>query len=183
MPAAARLASRSAPLKTALLALLVANTAYYLVAATWSRGLDALAWLALLVLFELETGGSLPVRNRPAFSFLRLLRLAAAVAVCAATVAYWYEDATLDAINAVLWIAVVVLLEAEVRLQGAVARHRTAFGVVAAIVYSSLALLIPLWATRGEWFDSYDALLWLVAFATIEMNILKIEYRGARTEG
>jgi hypothetical protein len=30
------------------------------------------------------------------------------------------------------------------------------------------------WAGRGEWFDAYDAMLWLVAFATIEINVLRI---------
>jgi hypothetical protein len=29
------------------------------------------------------------------------------------------------------------------------------------------------WAWRKEWFDAYDAALWLLAFATIEMNVLR----------
>jgi hypothetical protein len=29
-----------------------------------------------------------------------------------------------------------------------------------------------IWATRGEWFDAYDAALWLAAFVFIEMELL-----------
>jgi hypothetical protein len=36
-----------------------------------------------------------------------------------------------------------------------------------------------LWAWRGEWFDAYDALLWLVAFAAIEMDVAAAARPGA----
>ena len=42
------------------------------------------------------------------------------------------------------------------------------------MLYAGLAALVPVWAWRGEWFDAYDATLWLVAFATIEINVLRI---------
>ena len=29
-------------------------------------------------------------------------------------------------------------------------------------------------ALRGEWFDAYDAVLWLIAFVLIEMDALKL---------
>ncbi len=36
-----------------------------------------------------------------------------------------------------------------------------------------LAALVLVWAWRREWFDAYDAALWLAAFAMIEMDVLR----------
>lgn len=41
-------------------------------------------------------------------------------------------------------------------------------------LYAGLAALVPVWAWRGEWFEAYDALLWIVAFAGIGINVLQI---------
>jgi hypothetical protein len=177
MSGAAKLSLPYRQFKTAMFALLAGNTAYYLVAGTWSKGLDALAWLALLVLFELETGRGNRLRGDAAAFAIRVMRLAAAAAVCAAAIGYFYESDILDAVNAALWIAVVVLLESELRFAEAFARHRIRFAAVATLLYAGLAVLIPLWAWRGEWFDAYDALLWLLAFAMIEMDVLQIAPR------
>ena len=51
---------------------------------------------------------------------------------------------------------------------------RTGFTATAATLYTGLAVLVPIWGWRGEWFDAYDALLWLIAFATIEMDVLAV---------
>lgn len=153
--------------------LLVCNTAYYLFGGTWTKALDALAWLTLLALFALETGidGRFRARARAA---IRGLRLAAAAAVGAAAIGYAYQNEWLDVINTALWIAVVVLLESEVRNPGVVTRHRIWFTAPAAILYGGLGVLVLVWAWRGEWFDAYDALLWLTAFAIIEMDVLQL---------
>lgn len=161
-------------MRVAVFALLVGNTAYYLYAGTLSKGLDAAAWLVLLALFALETGFAAHVRTPRAAIAMRAGRLVAAVGVCVAGVGYVLERDTLDALNTVLWIAVVVLLEFEVRRPREIARFRAAFTVTAAALYSGLAILVLIWAWRAEWFDAYDALLWLVAFATIEMDVLTV---------
>ena len=116
---------------------------------------------------------------RRAKAAIRGLRLVAAAAVGAAAVGYAYQREWLDAVNTALWIAVVVLLESEVRSPGAVARHRIWFAGTAAALYSALAALVLVWAWRGEWFDAYDAALWLTAFAMIEMDVLRISPRAA----
>jgi hypothetical protein len=91
------------------------------------------------------------------------------------------ERDSLDAINTALWIAVVVLLEIEVRRPREVTRFRSLFKFTAVGLYASLALLVLIWAWRGEWVDAYDALLWLIAFATIEMDVLALEQPPADT--
>lgn len=101
--------------KLAVFALLACNAAVFSVAGTPSEGIDAIAWL---------------------------------------------------------WILVVLLLEAKVRFTRAVRERRTEFKVAAGMLYGALALFVPVWAWRGEWFDAWDAAPWLVAFVAIEINVL-----------
>jgi hypothetical protein len=159
--------------RVAIFALLVCNTAYYVFAGTLSKGLDAAAWLVLLALFALETGLPGSIRTRGAAIAVRSARLVAASAVCAAGVVYVIEDDWLDAVNTGLWIAIVAMLEFEVRRPLAVARYRVWFGGTASVLYTGLAMLVFTWMWRDEWFDAYDALLWLMAFALIEMDLLR----------
>ena len=165
--------------RIAVFALLACNTAYYLYAGTLSKGLDAAAWLVLLALFALETGFARHLRAPRAAVTVSAVRLVAAAGVCAAGIGYVIERNGLDAINTILWIAVVVLLELEVRRPQRIARHRRWFTTAAVTLYAGLALLVLAWAWRGEWLDAYDALLWLIAFATIEMDVLKMKRREA----
>ena len=92
--------------------------------------------------------------------------------MCAAGIGFIIDRDNLDAVNTALWIAVVVLLELEVRHARLIARFRAAFTATAVGLYAGLAVLVVVWASRGEWFDAYDAFLWLLAFATIEMDVL-----------
>ena len=153
-------------LKATLFALLASNTAYFAAGESPSKAIDALAWLVLLVLFLAET-----TYGRRAF--VRWARLAAAAGVIAATAGYLFEDNVLDAVNSMLWIAVVAMLEIQVRYEHAVGRVKIVFSALAATLYGALALLVLLWALRGMWFDAYDALLWLTAFAAIELDVLR----------
>lgn len=176
--AATGLASPLYPaLKAAVFALLACNTAFYAFTGTLSEALDATAWLAMLALFELETGFNGRFRASGAGIAIRGARLAAAAAVGAAAIGYVNQHEWLDAVNTGLWIAVVVLLEFEVRHPRAVARRRTWFVATTAALYAGLAALVLVWAGRGEWFDAYDALLWLAAFAMIEMDVMRISHR------
>jgi hypothetical protein len=34
--------------------------------------------------------------------------------------------------------------------------------------------MVLAWLWRGAWLDAYDALLWLIAFMVIEINILRL---------
>jgi hypothetical protein len=164
-------------LKAGLYVLLVWNTAVYAWSGTASEALDSSAWLVLLVSFELETRLRARHDARRLTVFARACRLLAAAALVAATAGYVREGEWLDAVNMGLWVAVVALLELEVRRPAAAARWRPVLLAVAAMLYSGLAALVLAWAWRGEWFDAYDALLWLAAFATIEMNLLKPDSR------
>ena len=176
-------------LKAAVFALLVLNTGTYLASGSFSEGLDSIAWLALLALFQLEILGRtqfLPgkrVEKLCASQFfitaVHAIRLIALAAVGAAAAGYFYEREWLDAANAGLWIMVVVLLEFGVRRPNTVAAHRVRFTVAAAALYAGLIAIALVWLARGELFDAYDAALWLIAFAIIEMNVLEAARRAA----
>lgn len=168
--------------KVAVFALLACNAALFLLTGTSSEALDTLAWLVLLALFALETGHGNRLRGSYAAAVVRGVRLVAAAGVIAAALGYVFEREWFDAVNSLLWIAVVVVLEFEVRYPHAVERHRAWFAGVATTLYAGLGALALVWAWRGEWFDAYDALLWLIAFVTIEIDVLKIsrvEHPGA----
>jgi len=156
-------------LKAFVIALLACNTAVYGVSGTLNEALDSAAWLALLASFEIQTGFSGRFSEGRAAAVLRGIRLAAAAAILAAAIGYVRGNDWLDAINLGLWVAVVILLEFNVRAEHA----RPWFMAITFMLYAGLAVLVVAWAWRGEWFDAYDALLWLIAFFTIEINVLK----------
>jgi len=162
------------PLQSALYALLAINTLWFLVVAPWTKGLDSLAWFTLLLLFALETANRPWLEKMHALGLIHLLRLGAAMAIAVSTYGYVRQHEWLDALNMGLWILVVMLLECELRFAAWVAGHRRLFTRSAFALYAMIAALIPLWALRGEWFDAYDAVLWLIAFVLIEMDALKL---------
>ena len=166
-------ARREVVFKAVLFLLLAVNTAYFAIYGTASKGIDAAAWLTLFVLFEAETSFGDRLSTARSKLVLRALRLAAAAGVIAATIGYVFEDNALDAVNSALWIAVIVLLEAELRFPRTAARYRRAFVGSAVVLYGGLGVLVVLWALRAMWIDAYDAALWLIAFVTIELDVLK----------
>ena len=150
-------------LQCGLYALLAVNTAWFLAIAPWTKGLDSLAWFTLLMLFALETANRRWLEKLHARGLVHLLRAGVVVAIVVS--AYGY---------------VVILLECELRFAQWVANHRRLFAGSACVLYGAIAALVPLWALRGEWFDAYDAVLWLIAFVLIEMDALKL---GAGNRG
>lgn len=159
--------------KLTLFLLLAVDAVLFALDGTAAEGLDSVAWFVLLLLFELETAHAGWIPTRRAAAVVHAVRFAAGVAVVLAWLGYIREQAWLDTANAGLWLAVVVLLEFKVRFGRGPAAQLAALDVLPALLYLSLGGLVLVWAWRGEWFDAYDAALWLLAFATIEMNLLR----------
>ena len=159
--------------------LLAANVALYARHGTRTEMLDTGAWLLLLMLFEWETGGwPLPRAARPVLHFLRF---GAAAVVVWACVGYGLAREWLDFANACAWLGVVAVLELEVRVpQDALWLHRVR-RVVAFVLDAGLLAFAGAWAAIGlragdaaaAWLDAWDALLWLVAFGVIELNVFR----------
>lgn len=160
-------------IKSALFTLLAVNAVIYAATGRASEGLDALAWFTLLVLFEIETRWPRWTRIARNAAALDLLRLIAAAAIALAALAFVREGEWLDAANAWLWIGVVAVLELEVRGPAFVARHRRLATLLSVALYGALAAVALAWMVQGERFDAYDAVLWIAAFALIELDLLK----------
>lgn len=84
--------------------------------------------------------------------------------------------AWVDVVNAGVWLLVVLLLEADVRLQ----EHNKYEGLVLflstvakIVLYSILGIAAVIWFVKGDFVDWWDAFLWLVAFIFIEMNVFE----------
>lgn len=84
--------------------------------------------------------------------------------------------AWVDVINSGVWLGVVFLLEVDVRLQ----EHHRYYGLAVRVsnlikylLYSILLVAAVYWGVKGDFVDFWDAFLWLVAFAFIEMNVFE----------
>lgn len=168
-----------AVIKPAIFTLLAINAGFYATTGRFSEGLDAFAWFALLALFEIETRCPRWTQIPRNAVTLDLLRLIAAAGVAIAAFSFIREQEWLDAGNSWLWIGVVAVLELQVRAPQLVTRHRRAFTAVSLTLYGALAVVALVWLIRGEWLDGYDALLWIAAFALIEMDLLQLSARGS----
>jgi len=169
--------SRWAIVKWIIYALLAGDVVLYSLYGRLTELIDTAAWLVLLMLFEWETGGW-PLRARwvPVLHGVRLL---ASAAVVVAVVGYALERVWLDFFNEMTWLGVVALLELEVRLPPDAVRLHRMRRTIAAVLYVALVGFLLNWAVMGfgdenphaAWLDTWDALLWLVAFVVIEMNV------------
>lgn len=165
-----------AAFKWCVYALLALNVALYGLHGTPTEQLDTGAWVLLLLLFEWETGPwPMGSRVRRLVHGLRLLASAAVVASCAA---YAMQREWLDLANATTWLAVVVALELEVRVPPARRRFHRARRALTLGLYLALASFLVAWLAiglaeggAGAWLDAWDAGLWLLAFAAIELNV------------
>ena len=157
----------------AIFTLLAINAAIYAATGRVSETIDAIAWFILLTLFLAESRSpqwtSVP-RNAVA---LKLLRLIAAAAILWAAIAFLREREWLDALNAWLWIGVVAVLELEVRAPARIKQQRRLIITLSALLYAALGGIALVWLLQGEWFDGYDAVLWIIAFALLEQDLLR----------
>lgn len=90
--------------------------------------------------------------------------------------------AWVDAINSITWIIVVLVLEVDVWLQlreGFYDTYRLFSKILKGVLYSILFAAATYWGILGDFLDFWDAFMWLVAFAFIELNIFQWQ-QGSR---
>lgn len=157
----------------AIFTLLAVNAAIYAATGRVSETIDALAWFILLALFLAE--GRCPQWTRVPRNavVLKLLHLMTAAAILWAAIAFLREREWLDALNAWLWIGVVAVLELEVRAPARIKQQRRLIITLSALLYAALGGIALVWLLQGEWFDGYDAVLWIIAFALLEQDLLR----------
>lgn len=166
--------------KWSVYALLATDVVLYGLYGRLTEFIDTAAWVVLLLLFEWETGGwPLPARGVRALHGVRWL---ASAAVVVAVAGYALEAVWLDFCNEATWLGVVALLELEVRLPPEAVRLHRLRRLLASLLYLALVGFLLAWAAMGfgdedpqaAWLDTWDALLWLVAFVVIELNVFGV---------
>ncbi|MCJ9430280.1 hypothetical protein [Kordiimonas marina] len=92
------------------------------------------------------------------------------------TLTRMHRLAVTDTVNSAAWLLVVVVLQVDVMLQleGELTRKLYRINVFIKILsYTTLAVACFYWIMLGALIDFWDALLWLIAFIFIEMNLFK----------
>lgn len=165
--------------KLMILALLTLNALIYVLVDTLTSSLDAITWLILLVLYELEANDvSLPLSE----SSLQKIRNGLISMIVFVFFSYLLEGEWLDVLNTLLWFALVVMLEMEVRRPEWVTQHSRCMWLSTVAIFLGLIGVAGFWCWQGAWLDAYDAFLWIAAFGFIEVDLFQLLQRTqART--
>jgi hypothetical protein len=154
--------------KLVILALLALNAVIYALVDTLISAADAIVWLVLLVIYELEsTGIELPIPE----AGMRIIRDILIAIIVLVFFGYLLGGELLDAVNALLWFGLIAMLEIEVRWPELARQYARTFWVTTLVIFLGLIAMAGLWLWQQAWLDAYDAILWIVAFGFIEVDI------------
>jgi hypothetical protein len=160
--------------KLAILLLLTLDVVIYALVDTLNSAVDALAWLVLLVLYELEAKGIAVFAENT----LHAIRNGLIVLIALVFVNYVQDKEWLDVVNSALWFVLIALLELEIRWPDKVFKYRQAYRMATVTVFGGLIIMVIAWAWQSAWLGVYDATLWIVAFAFIEVDIFHLLQRN-----
>lgn len=161
-------------IKYGLYALLTLNVLMFLAYATVHEALDSLGWLMLLAALEWQSASSGRLPRPRMRGLLQVLQVVGAALVLYAWGLFFWHRQWLDAANATAWLLLVASLEADLRLPSAHAWHRARLHVgVKACLYSALLAFAVLWGIAEDALNFYDAMLWIVCYGAVEMNLLR----------
>ena len=159
--------------KLAILVLLTLNAVIYAIIGTLTSAVDALAWMMLLVLYELEANNAALVPENTSRGIRNIL-----IAVIGLVfVSYIHDREWLDVVNSALWFALIALLELEARWPDKAAEYRQSYWLATMTVFAGLIAMVIAWIFQSEWLSVYDSTLWIVAFASIEVDIFQLLQR------
>lgn len=168
--------------KWSVFGLLGINMALFFINQTAVEGIESLAWLVLLILFEWETSQL----DKPYISALERYsihtgRILAYILILYSTYAYTTpeyisENGSTDMYNAITWLLIVFLLEYDVYFPGVYKKWEWHLrNTLKIALYGALFAIAVWWWIDGEFFDFYDAVLWIVCFFFIELNVFIFE--------
>lgn len=159
--------------KLTIVVLITLNAVIYAMVDTLISAVDALAWLMLLVLYELEANGvALMAEN-----WLQAMRSFLIVVIALVFVSYVLDSEWLDVVNSALWFALIALLELEVRWPDKVFKYQQGYWRATVTVFAGLVAMVMVWIWQSAWLDVYDATLWIIAFGSIEVDIIQVLQR------
>lgn len=154
--------------KLLILSLLTLNAVIYAVVDTLTTAVDAGTWLILLVIYELEANSNNLPFSESVMEYIRNGLIAVIVLVF---FSYWHDSEWVDVSNSLLWFALIAVMELEVRRPAVVMNHANLFWMLTILIFTGLIAMAGIWLWQRAWLDAYDAVLWIVAFAWIEVDI------------
>lgn len=173
-----------AAFKAVVYTLLILNVGAFLAVDRSShRAIDQIGWLIILGIFEYETR---LVRAGGSLAGLRPLPLAIeAAGYACALYALGHYIAIADGLeiaNEVTWLAISVMIWVDILwpVEAGTLAMRTRSWIKLPL-YALTLVWATLWGLAGSILDFYDALLWILCFFVIEINILRIEGYGRPT--
>ena len=160
--------------KLAIVVLIAVNVVIYAAVDNLIGAVDSLAWLMLLVLYELDANcaGLMGDKN------LHRIRTFLIVVIALVFLAYVHDREWLEVINFIFWFALITLLELEAHLPDKVFKYRISYWWATVIVFTGLIAMVMVWACQSAWLDVYDAILWVIAFGSIEVDMNRILKRN-----
>ncbi len=165
--------------KPLLYSLLFANIFLFIREASPTKAIDEVGWLLLLAVFEWETRSA--NAGRAVSRWAVAVELAGYTLAVYALVQYARTGEWLDLGNSIVWLAVSALIVLDVLrpvAAGSAASRRRLWMKVP--LYAATLLFALAWGVTGIWLDFWDALLWILCFFVIEINIFRIEAGAAR---
>lgn len=157
-------------LRLTIALLLTLNAFLYAALDSVISAVDAFAWLALLLSFELETAGLPPQLSD---TRLHLIRNGLLVIIVLVTFAYLLTGDLLNICSELLWLALIGLLEMEVRTPGLIEQHQRVYWLASVVVFVGLITMVGISAWMGAVLDAYNNLLWIIAFALVEVDLFR----------
>ncbi len=160
--------------KLIVVGLIAINVVIYAVVNNFIGALDSLTWLILLVLYELDANfyGLMAEKKQ------HRIRTFLIMVIALVFFAYVHGHEWLEVINFLFWLALIALLELEVRLPDKVANYRLSYWWATVIVFIGLIGVVIAWAWQSAWLDVYDAIVWIIAFGLIEVDINRVLKRN-----
>lgn len=143
------------------------------------KAIDQIGWVIILAVFEWETGR---LRRGQALTRISAPALLAELAGygCAAY-ALQHHVVTGNAVevaNSIAWLAISALIWVDLfRPAGARGPTRTLLRLSLFAVTLACAMW---WAGTGSWLDFWDAVIWIICFFVIELNIFGLKLPGLR---
>ncbi len=161
--------------KYTLYALLIANIFLFLNEASPNKAIDEIGWLLLLGVFEWETR-ALGMAQGYRLGWPLAIEISGYALALFAWVTYGRTREWLDFGNASVWllISAMIILDLLHPIDAGTRafRFRTA---AKATLYAATFGFALAWGVEGVWLDFWDALLWILSFFIIEINIFRFE--------
>ncbi|WP_426168976.1 hypothetical protein [Sandarakinorhabdus sp. DWP1-3-1] len=166
--------------KPLLYLLLFANVFLFIREASPTKAIDEVGWLLLLAVFEWETRSA--NAGRTVSRWALAVELTGYALAIYAFVQYARTGEWLDLGNSTVWLAISALIVLDVLRPvpagSAASRRRLQLKVP---LYAATLVFALAWGVTGIWLDFWDALLWILCFFIVEINIFRIEAGGAKS--